>query len=358
MAYPLIKPLLFSLSPETAHDLTMSSLALPGSSLISRSMSGGRVCDPVELMGIKFPNRVGLAAGLDKDAKSVLGLQSIGFGFLEVGTVTPRPQSGNPKPRMFRIPEHGAIINRMGFNNEGLTALVSRVEKLRRTTSLRVPLGINIGKNKVTSAERAVDDYVHCLQQVCHLADYVTVNLSSPNTPGLRDLQFGDALDRLLESLCEERERLLQRGLRQQNRLPMLIKLAPDMADEDLVAVATSARKKGLDGLIVSNTTVDRTAIAGHQLAQEAGGLSGSPLFDQSTHALATIAGSLAPRADRRGGASEFVLVGVGGIDSAERAAAKVAAGADLVQIYSGLIFKGPRLIRNSARAIKRHAPA
>lgn len=370
MSYKLIKPLLFSLSPEAAHDLTVGSLALPGSRALLRPLSGFTVCDPIKLMGLTFPNRVGLAAGLDKDATSVSGLQGLGFGFLEVGTVTPKPQPGNPKPRMFRLPEHDAIINRMGFNNEGLAALVARVTTLRRSSRLKVPLGINIGKNKDTPPDKAVDDYLKCLREVCNLADYVTVNLSSPNTPGLRDLQFGDALDQLLDQLCEERARLLQGGLRQENRLPMLIKLAPDMADEDLVAVAESARTMGIDGLIVSNTTVDRSAVAGHRYESEAGGLSGSPLFEKSTHALKTVADALQLRKgdpegikanqqhakDTVSDDKKFVLIGVGGVDSGERAAAKIDAGADLVQLYSGLVYKGPGLVKEAARAIKRHA--
>ncbi len=341
MSYRLVKPLLFSLNPELAHHLTISGLAAAGNS--RAPMPFKNVDDPVELMGLKFQNRVGLAAGLDKDGKAILGLQRLGFGFLELGTVTPVPQSGNPKPRMFRLPEHQAVINRMGFNNDGLAALLGRLQKARESSRIAVPIGVNIGKNKNTPAENAAEDYLQCLQGAAHLADYITINLSSPNTPGLRDLQFGEALEQLLSRLCSERASLEQTLTK---RLPLLVKLAPDMAEEDLTSVADLAMKLGIDGLIISNTTVNRESVAGHKHAGEAGGLSGAPVFAPSTEALRTVANHIKPK-------KSLVLVGVGGIDSVEKGIAKIEAGADLVQIYTGMVYRGPSLIGKVAQGIK-----
>lgn len=347
MPYPLIKPLLFKLNPEAAHHLTIQGLSTAGKSGIPLPCK--TVQDPVKLMGLTFANRVGLAAGMDKNAEAVLGLQAIGFGFLELGTVTPLAQDGNPKPRMFRLPEHHGVINRMGFNNDGLHALLKRLTKARASGRVNVPIGVNIGKNKITPTVSAVDDYLICLKGAAELADYITINLSSPNTPGLRDLQFGEALKNLLARLCEERENLRSRLSK---NLPLLIKLAPDMATEDLISVVDLSLELGIDGLILSNTTVDRSAVAGHPYADEAGGLSGAPLFEASTAALASVAEYLSSVDKQR-----LVLIGVGGIDSAEKALKKITAGADLVQIYTGMVYQGPSLVAKAARAIKSTDP-
>jgi len=341
MLYGLIKPLLFSLDAEKAHHLSLKNLAKAG--CMDLPLPFTREHDPVELMGLQFPNRVGLAAGFDKNAEAVLGLQKLGFGFLELGTVTPLAQEGNPKPRLFRLPQHHAVINRMGFNNAGIDPLVWRLNQARATAKIDVPLGVNIGKNKLTTADNAVDDYVICLKKAAKMADYVAINLSSPNTPGLRDLQFGEPLRVLLNQLCEERA-LLTQALNK--KLPLLIKLAPDMDASDLCAVADLAQQLGIDGLIISNTTVDRSAVANHQYGQEQGGLSGAPVFEKSTLALKTVA-------DHLGADKKLVLVGVGGIDSGEKACAKIQAGADLVQLYSGMVYRGPGLVGKVAKAIK-----
>jgi len=303
-----------------------------------------RVEDTVELMGLQFANRVGLAAGLDKDARCMQGMQALGFGFLEVGTVTPLAQPGNPEPRMFRLTEQQAIINRMGFNNDGLESMLERLEKLRRNP-LQVPLGINLGKNKSTPADRAIDDYLQGLDAAFELADYITINLSSPNTPGLRDMQFGEPLDALLLALSERRARLIdQYG----DYTPLLVKLAPDMSTEDLLRVSDRLVHFGMDGVIATNTTIDRSLVSDSPHANEAGGLSGSVLYERSTAVVASLAQHLK---------GALVIVGVGGISSGDDAVGKMAAGADLVQIYSGLIYQGPGLVRECAQAIKEGSP-
>lgn len=334
--YPLIAPLLMRMPPEASHDLALGALHWAGRLQLD-SLLPAPVTDPFHLLGLEFRNRVGLAAGLDKNADCIDALGALGFGFVEVGTVTPRPQPGNPKPRMFRIPESRALINRMGFNNEGLSHLIDRVER-RRWQGV---LGINIGKNKATPAEQAVDDYRRCLEAVHHLADYVTVNLSSPNTPGLRDLQLGAALDELLEGLGESRARLADA---QGRRVPVLVKIAPDLHDDDVDALSTRLVEAGVDGIIATNTTVDRAAVAGHAHAEEAGGLSGAPLHERSLEVVARVRAAVGP---------SVALVGVGGIDSAAKAEAMVAAGADLVQVYTGFIYEGPALVAGAARAIR-----
>lgn len=338
--YKKIRPLLFSMNPEVAHDLTLSLLGAAGNSGLAKCLLPAPIDDPVDLLGCRFANRVGLAAGLDKNAACVKGMAALGFGFIEVGTVTPKPQPGNDKPRMFRLAEHDAIINRMGFNNQGLTALTQRVAALRKS-GLSCPLGINIGKNKLTPADQAADDYTQCLTAVAHLADYVTVNLSSPNTPGLRDLQFGDELQKLLSAIVNTRAALADKIGR---LTPLLVKIAPDMARDDLLSVADQLQASGIDGIIATNTTIDKTAVAGSMHCHEAGGLSGAVLFEKSTEIVATLSQHL-------GG--EMVIVGVGGINSPEQAVAKIEAGADLVQLYSGLIYQGPSLVRDSAIAIR-----
>jgi dihydroorotate dehydrogenase len=295
---------------------------------------------PVRAFGIDFPNPVGLAAGLDKNGEHLDALGALGFGFLEIGTVTPRPQSGNPRPRLFRLPEHEALINRMGFNNDGVDALVRNVEQ----SHWRGVLGINIGKNKDTPNERAADDYLACLERVYPLASYVTINISSPNTPGLRDLQQGDSLQRLIATLMDAREKLAAlHGARK----PILLKIAPDLDDAQMDAVAAALLGSGIDGLICTNTTIDRTGVAGSAHANETGGLSGKPLFEPSTEILRGMA-------QRLGGA--IPLVGVGGVLTGSDAADKIDAGAKLVQIYSGLIYRGPWLLTECIEEIRRHS--
>jgi len=338
--YKLIRPLLFSLDPERAHDLTLRGLRLAGDSGLAGMMMPARVDDPTELLGLRFPNRVGLSAGLDKNATAIRGMASLGFGFLEVGTVTPMPQAGNPKPRMFRLTEQQAIINRMGFNNAGLEALIARVKAVRQA-GIDCPLGINIGKNKQTLAADAVNDYLQCLIAAAPFADFITINLSSPNTPGLRDLQFGDELSALLTKLTQARSEFAEQ---QGKRVPLLVKIAPDMADVDLLAVADQLVEQGIDGIIATNTTIDKRSVDGHLHGQQSGGLSGQVLFERSTEVVAKLANHLN---------KEIAIIGVGGIHSGEQAAAKIAAGADLVQIYSGLIYQGPGLVRDAAKAIR-----
>jgi dihydroorotate dehydrogenase len=343
MSYRLMRPLLFTLNAEFSHDLALHGLAAVGRSKVLQAMLPAAVADPVEKIGLRFANRVGLAAGLDKNARCVKGMAALGFGFIEVGTVTPLPQAGNPKPRLFRLAEHEAIINRMGFNNDGLEALVARIRQLR-AQGLAVPLGINIGKNKATPQAQSSNDYIQCLEAVAEYADYVTINLSSPNTPGLRDLQFGDSLDALMQPIARSRMQLADKLGK---CVPVLVKIAPDMQRDELLTVADRLQHFGIDGIIATNTTVDRSNIENHPLAHESGGLSGKVLFEQSTATLVALAEHLQ---------GAMLLVGVGGINSASDAVAKIRAGADLVQIYSGLIYQGPKLVADAAAAIaKQH---
>jgi dihydroorotate dehydrogenase len=337
--YQGLRPLLFALEAETAHGLTLYALGVAQRSNLMRLVAHPPPEDlPVRAFGIDFPNPVGLAAGLDKNGEHIDALGALGFGFIEVGTVTPRPQPGNPKPRLFRLPGQEAIINRMGFNNDGVDALVRNVENAQ----WRGVLGINIGRNKDTPNERAADDYLACLERVYPLASYVTVNVSSPNTPGLRDLQAGDPLQRLIGVLMDSREQLAVRHLA---RKPILLKIAPDLDDAAMDAIAAAVAGSGIDGLICTNTTIDRAGVAGELHADEAGGLSGKPLFEPSIEVLRGMA-------QRLGG--DFPLVGVGGVLSGSDAADKVTAGAALVQIYSGLIFRGPWLLTECVEEIRR----
>ena len=331
MLYDLARPLLFSLSAERAHDVTLAMLRHGAGHL----WPGCVPSKPVTVMGIEFPNPVGLAAGLDKNGDCIDGLAALGFGFIEVGTVTPRPQPGNPLPRLFRLPQAHAIINRMGFNNHGVDAL------LRNVASSRFDgvLGINIGKNVDTPVERAVDDYLHCLQRVHQAATYVVVNVSSPNTPGLRTLQHGDALEALLSTLREAQTRLDQQAGR---RVPLLIKIAPDNDHDAMAAMAEAFVRHGMDGVIVGNTTLARPGVAGLPHASEAGGLSGAPLKPLADQALASMVGALAGR---------LPVIGVGGIQGGADVVDKQRLGADLVQIYSGLIYRGPGLVAEAVRA-------
>jgi dihydroorotate dehydrogenase len=333
--YRLIAPLLMRLEPEASHDLALRALHWAGRAQLD-SLMPLPVVDPVRRMGIRFPNRVGLAAGLDKNADCMEALGGLGFGFLEVGTVTPRPQPGNPRPRMFRIPEQQALINRMGFNNRGLDHLVRRIER-RRYLGV---LGVNIGRNRDTPAERALDDYRLCLEAVHGHADYVTLNLSSPNTPGLPDLQLGEALGNLLDGLAATRERLADA---QGRRLPMLVKIAPDLHEDDVTALTGRLLESGVDGVIATNTTIERPGVESSPVAAEAGGLSGGPLHARSLEVVRKV---------RAAAGDDLCIIGVGGIDRPERAVAMIEAGADLVQLYTGFIYQGPALVRAAAAAL------
>ncbi|WP_290788140.1 quinone-dependent dihydroorotate dehydrogenase [Halomonas sp.] len=334
--YSLARKILFRLDAETAHGVALTGVDLAERLGLAARLSGGRVEDPVEVMGLRFPNRVGLAAGLDKNADHLDALGALGFGFVEVGTVTPKPQPGNPRPRMFRLPEAGAIINRMGFNNAGVDHLVEKVMASRYDGVI----GINIGKNLTTPVEQAVDDYLICLRKVHAHAHYITVNISSPNTPGLRTLQFGEQLDALLSALREEGGRLDRDGGR---RVPLAVKIAPDMDAEEVGLVARCLAANGIDAVIATNTTISRDAVAGLVHAEEAGGLSGRPVFEASNAVIRELRRQL----------PEMPIIGVGGIDSGAAALDKRDAGADLVQLYSGFIYRGPALVGECARALK-----
>ncbi|MHB0776466.1 quinone-dependent dihydroorotate dehydrogenase [Halomonas sp. WWR20] len=335
--YTLARSILFRLDPETAHGTTLTALDLAHRLGVAKALAGGASSDPVELMGLRFPNRVGLAAGLDKNADHLDALGALGFGFVEVGTVTPRPQAGNPRPRLFRLPERHAIINRMGFNNAGVDHLVANVQKSRYAGIV----GINIGKNLTTSVERAVDDYLTCLSKVHAHAGYIAVNISSPNTPGLRNLQFGDHLDALLGALKQESERLDRIAGR---HVPLAVKIAPDMSLEEVGLVSRTLAANAIDAVIATNTTVSREAVAGLRHAEEAGGLSGAPLFEDSTRVVQELRRLL----------PDMPIIGVGGIDSGEAARTKRDAGADLIQLYSGFIYRGPALVGECIRALAR----
>ena len=334
--YTLARELLFKLSPEASHELSIDLIGAGGRLGLNGLLTKNPASLPVKVMGLEFPNPVGLAAGLDKNGDAIDGFAQLGFGFVEIGTVTPRPQPGNPKPRLFRLPEAEAIINRMGFNNHGVDHLLARVEAAK----YKGVLGINIGKNFDTPVENAVDDYLLCLDKVYQHASYVTVNVSSPNTPGLRSLQFGDSLKQLLEALRQRQEDLAaQHG----KRVPLAIKIAPDMSDEETIEVANALVEAGMDAVIATNTTLSREGVHGLECADEAGGLSGAPVRDRSTHIVQVLASELKGR---------LPIIGVGGITEGKHAAEKIAAGASLVQIYSGFIYKGPALIREAVDAI------
>jgi len=341
--YSLARPFLCALDAERAHGLGLNALDLAYRTGTTPLM--GRRIDPLPTtaFGVSFPNPVGLAAGLDKNGEHIDALFALGFGFVEIGTITPRPQAGNPQPRLFRLPEHNAIINRMGFNNAGVDALVRNVERARNRRGL---LGINIGKNKDTPNEQAVDDYIACLDKVYPLADYITVNISSPNTAGLRELQEETALRQLVSQLRDRQEDLAAQHGR---RVPMLVKVAPDLSERDIDAAARVLGELQVDGVIATNTTIDHSKVAGDPLANEAGGLSGAPVLEQSTLVLRRLRSRLP---------ESVPLVGVGGILSGADAVAKMAAGAALVQCYSGLIFRGPALVSECVEAIRRRREA
>lgn len=336
--YPLFRSCLFRLDPETAHHLSMNALkAAEKSGILGLLSPSAGPEKPVEVMGLSFPNRIGLAAGLDKDGDCIDSLGRLGFGCVEMGTITPRPQPGNPKPRLFRLIPQEAIINRMGFNNPGIDAGVANV---RKSKSFRGVIGFNIGKNKDTPNENAADDYLACLRKAYPVAGYVAVNLSSPNTPGLRDLQGAEASARLLEQLKAEQQKLAAEHGR---HVPLLFKVAPDLDEEHIRDLSKVFLDGGLDGLIATNTTLDRASVASHPRANEAGGLSGKPLLQKSNDVLRAFASNL-------GG--QIPIIGVGGISSVEDAREKLSAGASLVQIYTSFIYQGPRLVRQIAREL------
>ena len=341
--YALARPFLFCLDAERAHDLALASIEAAYRTGLNPLLAARPKPLPVEAFGLRFDNPVGLAAGLDKNGAHIDALAALGFGFIEVGTTTPRAQPGNPKPRMFRIAEREAVINRLGFNNGGVDALVRNVER----ASFGGVLGINIGKNKDTPNERAVDDYLFCLERVYARASYVTINISSPNTQGLRDLQEEETLTRFIGTLRDAQERLASKH---RARKPMLLKIAPDLVEAELDGIADVVLASGIDGVICTNTTIDRTPVAGLKHADESGGLSGKPLFEKSTAVLRGMR-------ERLGG--RVPLVGVGGIVAGADAAAKIDAGATLVQFYTGMSYRGPALIGECVEAIRaRNAPA
>ena len=335
--YGLLRRFLFRLPPEQAHYLALGGLDLAQKLGLLAPFVPAVPRHPVEAMGLVFPNPVGLAAGLDKNADHVDALGALGFGFIEVGTVTPLAQPGNPKPRMFRLPEHQAIINRMGFNNQGLAHLLGQVERMK----YKGILGINVGKNAITPLDEAEADYRRGIAAVYGRADYIAVNVSSPNTPGLRNLQFGDSLSRLLEAIKEEQSIQCRHHDRY---VPVAVKIAPDMDDEAIRFVAGALRDAGMDGVIATNTTISRNAVQGHPLANETGGLSGAPVRTPSLRVIEGLAAELG---------REIPIIGVGGITDGESAAEKIRAGARLVQLYTGFIYRGPSLIGESVRAIR-----
>ena len=352
--YALTRPFLFGMDAEAAHDLTMDMLSRGQGTPLQWALCNETVDDPIELAGLTFPNRVGMAAGLDKNARCIDALGAMGFGFVEVGTVTPKPQPGNPKPRMFRLPEAKALINRLGFNNDGLDAFVRNVQQAKfRTQKRRHPmlLGLNIGKNAATPIENATADYLTCLDGVYPHADYVTVNISSPNTQNLRALQSDAALDSLLGAIAERREVLARqytrpdgKGGTQARRVPIFVKIAPDLDEAQVAVIASTLERHGMDGVIATNTTIGRSAVQGLRHANETGGLSGAPVLEASNQVIRQLRAALGSR---------FPIIGVGGIMSADAAVAKIRAGADVVQIYTGLIYEGPALVSKAAQAIK-----
>ncbi|HEY2816139.1 MAG TPA: quinone-dependent dihydroorotate dehydrogenase [Casimicrobiaceae bacterium] len=334
--YPLFRPLLFAVDPETAHAIAFRALDSAAALGIAQLAAARPRASTIRVMGIDFPNRVGLAAGLDKNAAHLRGLATLGFGFLEAGTATPRPQPGNPKPRMFRIERSEALINRLGFNNDGVDRFVENVVRSR----YQGVLGINIGRNFDTPNAEAADDYVACLRKVYAHASYVTVNVSSPNTQGLRDLQAEDAFDALLARLKSEESSLAQRHGR---RVPMVVKVAPDLDPTAIETIARLLIRHRIDGVIATNTTLARDAIAGQPHADEPGGLSGRPLRERSTAVIRALAGALD---------GALPIIGVGGIFSGADALEKIEAGAALVQIYTGLIYRGPKLVADCVAAL------
>ncbi len=334
--YPSVRPLLFKLDPEIAHHATLSLLKTAHTTGLNRFLVKPTEHQPVSVMGLNFKNPVGLAAGLDKNGDYIDALAALGFGFVEIGTVTPRAQPGNPKPRMFRLPEHHAIINRMGFNNLGIDHLVDQVKRCQ----YKGILGINIGKNADTPIEKATDDYLICLRKAYPVASYITINISSPNTKNLRQLQQGEEIKNLLGTLKEKQAKLQTEFNRY---VPLVVKIAPDLTPDEISHIARLLLDLELDGVIATNTTISRDKISGHPLAEEKGGLSGAPVKHSSTAVVATLSDALN---------GKIPIIAAGGIMSAEDAQEKIAAGASLVQIYTGLIYQGPELISDIAQAI------
>ena len=335
MMYSLVRPLLFQLNPELAHHLTAVALGPLSALGATRLLTGPIPSAPREVMGLRFPNPVGLAAGMDKNGDLVDAYGGLGFGFIEVGTVTPRAQPGNPRPRLFRLPRANAIINRMGFNNLGVDQLVTNIG--RRT--YKGILGISIGKNADTPLDRAVDDYLICLRKVYSHADFVAANVSSPNTKNLRTLQYGEELDHLLSSLKSEQKTLAAASGKY---VPLVMKIAPDLTDEELAFIADALNRHAVDGVIATNTTLSRVGVEGLRHAEETGGLSGAPLRQRATEVIRRLRGALAPG---------IPIIGVGGISCAADAQEKIRAGASLVQVYTGLIYRGPRLMSELVRS-------
>ena len=339
--YALTRPFLFGLDPEQAHDLTLGTIAALQNTPAQCLWAQAAVDDPLSVAGLRLRNRIGLAAGLDKNGRCIDGLGAMGFGFVEVGTVTPLPQPGNPKPRIFRLPERQALINRLGFNNEGLAAFVANVRRARSFRAAGGVLGLNIGKNAATPIERAADDYLAALEGVYPHADYVTVNISSPNTKNLRALQSDEALEALLAALQQRRAGLAQQHGR---RVPLFVKIAPDLDAEQVAVIAATLQRQGIDGVIATNTTLAREAVQGLPHAAEAGGLSGPPVFEASNRVIRALRAALGPA---------YPIIGVGGVVSGADAVAKLDAGADLVQVYTGFIYRGPELVREAALAMR-----
>lgn len=349
--YAIARPFIFSMDAETAHEVTMKALARVQGTPFQLAYCEGRVEDPITLAGLTFPNRMGLAAGLDKNAKCIDGLGAMGFGFIEVGTVTPLAQPGNPKPRMFRLPKANALINRLGFNNEGLESFVANVKrstlyqqrsKIAEGKKFPMLLGLNIGKNAATPIENAIDDYLICLDGVYPYADYVTINISSPNTKNLRALQSDEALDGLLGAIAERREVL---AVRHGKRTPLFVKIAPDLDEAQVAVIAATLKRHSMDGVVATNTTLSRDAVKGLEHAEETGGLSGAPVLEMSNRIITQLRNALG---------KGYPIIGVGGVLSAEDAVGKIRAGADVVQIYTGLIYKGPALVKQAAALIKK----
>lgn len=344
LPYSLARAFLFNMDPEEAHELTLNKLESLQHSPLMRLASQPRVSDPVTLAGLTFPNRVGLAAGLDKNARCIDAWSALGFGFVEVGTVTPKGQHGNPKPRMFRLPEANALINRLGFNNEGLDAFLANVQRSKvrqKPKAGDMLLGLNIGKNAATPIENATDDYLICLAGVYPHADYVTVNISSPNTKNLRALQSDEALDQLLGALTRKRAELAdQHG----QHKPMFLKIAPDLDEQQIAVIADTLVRHGMDGVIATNTTLSRTAVQGLEHADEAGGLSGAPVLEASNAVIRQLRARLG---------KDYPIIGVGGVMSGADAISKIEAGADVVQLYTGIIYHGPGLVTDVAQALK-----
>lgn len=343
--YPLIRPFLFALDAENTHEMMLHWLErTQHGSLLQKIYARPLVADPVELAGLRFPNRVGLAAGLDKNAACIDGLAAMGFGFIEVGTVTPLPQPGNEKPRMFRVREAAAVINRMGFNNLGLDAFLANVTKSRirqsRAQNSGVLLGLNIGKNAATPMERATDDYLRCLEGVYPHADYITVNISSPNTKNLRALQSDEALDGLLHALADKRRQLNATHPKR----PIFLKIAPDLDDAQIQVIAHTLQRHAIDGVIATNTTINHEKVAPYPHGNEQGGVSGAPVREASNAVIRSLRAHLGP---------DFPIIGVGGIMDAEDALEKIDAGANVVQIYSGLVYRGPQLVTDVATALR-----